>query len=200
MLRGNVSRFVISKDGQQVVYQADQDADDMFELYSVPITGGTAVRLNEAMVGGGDVIESYRITPNSLGVVYVADQETDGVNEIYSVPISGGTVNKLNLTLVSGGSVGGFFLVAPNDLGVVYTADQEVDGVTELYAASIFGGAVQKLDATLTAGGSVYYASIKIAPDSRAVIYRADQEVDEQFELFVTLQGKDMYLPLVVND
>ncbi len=96
--------------------------------------------------------------------------------------------------------MGVFFLVAKNNLGVVYTADQEVDGVTELYAASIFGGAVQKLNGTLTAGGGVYYASIKIAPDSRAVIYRADQEVDEKFELFVTLQSRDMYLPLVVSE
>ncbi len=169
------------------------------ELYSVPIAGGTAVRLNQPLVAGGDVFESYRITPNGLGVVYVADQHTDDVYEIYSVPVVGGTVYKLNPTLVSGGDVGGFFLVAKNNLGVVYTADQDVDGVTELYAASIFGGAVQKLNGTLTAGGDVYYASIKIAPDSRAVIYRADQEVDDKFELYATVLGRDMYLPLVVN-
>jgi hypothetical protein len=152
------------------------------------------------MTAGGDVFDSYRITPNSLGVVYVADQETDDVSEIFSVPVIGGTVNKLNPSLTAGGDVSGYFLVAPNNLGVIYTADQDVNGVSELYVASIYGGQVQKLNGPLTAGGGVYYAGIKVAPDSRAVIYRADQEVDEKFELFVTLQGLEMYLPLVVSD
>jgi len=36
----------ISPDGSRVVYLADQDADELLELYSVPIDGGMSMRLN----------------------------------------------------------------------------------------------------------------------------------------------------------
>src|SRR5688572_12524893 len=45
----------ISRDSTRVVYTADQDTDEVFELYSAPITGGPSVKLNGAFVAGGDV-------------------------------------------------------------------------------------------------------------------------------------------------
>jgi len=38
---GNVTHFAISPDGATVVYRADQETDETFELYRVPIAGGT---------------------------------------------------------------------------------------------------------------------------------------------------------------
>jgi len=42
---GDVGVFQISADGQRVIYRADQDQDDVFELYSVSIAGGSAVKI-----------------------------------------------------------------------------------------------------------------------------------------------------------
>ena len=52
---GDVGSFIISPDESRVVYVADQQTDEVAELYSVPIGGGTATKLNGIMVGGGDV-------------------------------------------------------------------------------------------------------------------------------------------------
>jgi uncharacterized repeat protein (TIGR01451 family) len=101
------------------------------ELYSVPLTGGTPVKLNGQLVSRGDV-QDLQISPDSSRVVYRADQDTDGVVELYSVALIGGSAVKLNGVLVSGGDVGGFQL-SPDGSRVVYLADQETDEVFELY-------------------------------------------------------------------
>ena len=72
------------------------------ELYSVPIGGGTATKLNPALVNNGDVVSGFEISENSSTVVYLADQQTHGVDELYSVPIGAGAAAKLNPTLVPG--------------------------------------------------------------------------------------------------
>jgi hypothetical protein len=82
---GNVS---FAPDSQTVVFIADVDQEDIEELYSVPIGGGTPVKLNPTLVKDGEVI-SARISPDGSRVIYVADQEIDEKRELYSVPIGG---------------------------------------------------------------------------------------------------------------
>jgi hypothetical protein len=61
-----------------------------------------------------------------------------------------------------------------------------------------------KLNGTLVSGGQVI--DFHISPDSSRVVYKADQETDEQFELFVTLDealassDSTVYLPLVLRE
>jgi Tol biopolymer transport system component len=81
-LGGHVGDFQISPDNSWVVYNADQDTDEVFELYSVPLTGGSPVKLNGPLVSGGN-IESFRVSPGSSRVVYRADQDMDEVFELY---------------------------------------------------------------------------------------------------------------------
>ena len=105
-LLGDVtSDFLISPDSSRVIYRADQQTDDVFELYSVPLGGGTVTKLNDPLVAGGDVMSGFLISPDSKRVIYRADQQTDGVFELYSVPLGGGSVTKLNDPLVANGDV-----------------------------------------------------------------------------------------------
>jgi len=54
------------------------------ELYSVPIGGGTATKLNPVPVGSNVFSFSFFLfSPDSTRVVYRADQDTDGVFELY---------------------------------------------------------------------------------------------------------------------
>ncbi len=124
--------FLIRPDSQRVVYVADQDEDQVFEVYSVPLGGGTVTKLNDLLVASGDVF-AFRIGPGSQQVVYVADQDTTGVDELYSVPLGGGTVTKLNGPLVTGGDVIANFFISPNSGPVLYRADQDTNNVLELY-------------------------------------------------------------------
>ena len=133
-LVGDVSSYQVSPDGSTVVYRADQDTDEVSELYSVPIGGGAVTKLNGALVAGGDVASDFQVSPDGSTVVYRADQDTDDVYELYSVPIGGGATTKLNSALVAGGDVASDFQVSSDGSTVVYHASQESAEVVELYA------------------------------------------------------------------
>jgi hypothetical protein len=76
-----------------VVYHADQDTDNVYELYSVPLDGSDSpVKLNSSLSGGEDVQHGFQISPASRRVVYRADQDVDEVIEPYaSTGLDGGS-------------------------------------------------------------------------------------------------------------
>ena len=91
---GAIQNVETSSAGDYVVYVADQESDEVFELYSVPTRGGAVKKLNGSLVAGGDV-GNFAISPDGKYVVYGADQEVDGRTDYYSVPIGGGNAVKL---------------------------------------------------------------------------------------------------------
>ncbi len=192
----DVLEFQISPDSSRVVYLADHDTIffNVVELYSVPIEGPvTAVKkLNKTLVANGNVA-GFRISPDSNWVVYGADQDKDGATELYSVPIGGPDSDglKLNKGLVLNGSVKEG-LISPDSSRVVYLADQDTVGVQELYSVPIRGlpSAGIKLNKTLVANGNV--AGFQISPDSKWVVYGADQDKDGATEVYsVPIGGPD---------
>ena len=56
--------FTWAPDSSRVAYRADQDTDDILELYSAtPDGSGTPDKLNGALVAGGDVVETFTWAP-----------------------------------------------------------------------------------------------------------------------------------------
>jgi Tol biopolymer transport system component len=173
-----------SPNGSRVIYLADQATDEVFESFSVPSAGGSAIKLNDTLVAGGDVT-LQRINSDGSQVLYLSDQTTDEVFEIFSVPTTGGTPVKLNGSMGVGGDVSNFGLqFSPDGSRVVYFADQNADNVNELFSVPSTGGAAVKLNGTLVTNGDVGSTSILISPDSSRVIYTADQDADNVFEIF----------------
>jgi Tol biopolymer transport system component len=184
---------VISPDSRYVVFIADVDVDNAFELYSVPISGSVPVRLNPPLVAGGAVHE-FLIAPDSSRVVYIADQVVDERNELYSVPIAGGPATPLNGALVTGGDVTNIRI--DGDTGrVVYQADAQSNDVFELYSVPITSGGNTKLNGALVTGGDVGPFEIDGAGDR--VVYSADQDTNDRRELYsVPISGG---MPLKLN-
>ncbi|MCB0212221.1 MAG: VCBS repeat-containing protein [Anaerolineae bacterium] len=177
---GNVDGFRISPDSEWITYWADQDTNNIFEIYSVPSRGGVPLKLNSALTPGKNVT-NFEISPGSGRVIYLADQDIDEVFELYSVPIGGGTPVKLNVPLTLGKNVINFELMQGSGR-VIYRADQDTDEVYELYSAPIGGGTPVKLNGALVPGKNV--EAFKISPDNSRVVYRADQDTDNGFELY----------------
>jgi Tol biopolymer transport system component len=202
---GNVRDFLISPNNSRVIYQADQETDNIFELYSVPLSGPATVgiKLNKALVASG-FFRSYQVSPDSSRVVYSADQETATVLELYSVPLSGPATAgiKLNGALLALGNVGDF-LISPDSSRVVYMADKlprpQTVTVVELYSVPIGGPAAAeiKINGALVFIGNVI--NFLISPDSRRVVYRADQETDNVFELYSVPLGGPATAGIKIN-
>ncbi len=190
----DVRSYRITPNGLGVVYSADVLADERFDLGSVSITGGAHNWLNGTMVSGGEAW-AYNISPDSSKVVFIADKYTLDENELFVVTITGTNLTKLNADLPLGGDVNSF-LISPNNQFVVYYSDQEKNDDLDLFLA---GGGMPpiKLSNLSNTGGGVY--GYDITSDSKGVIYRADQDTYQIWEVFSVFDRIPVYLPLIVR-
>ena len=78
-------QFKVGADGRNLVYAGVAAQGDPIGLYSVPMAGGTPVRLDGPLVAGGEVDRiTFQVSPDSQTAVYCADQDTDEVFEVYA--------------------------------------------------------------------------------------------------------------------
>ena len=182
---GQVLSFQVSPNASHVVYRTDQDTDDVFELYAVPIMGGgTPIKLNGNLGNGESIAFDFAISKNSKTVVY----RTDGDNvELFSVPIAGGTPVKLNTPFSGGGNITFEFRLGMDGRTVIYRADQNSKNVAELFAVSITGGTPIRLNGPFIPGGQVLFNSFQLSSDANFVVYIADQDTDGTNELYSVL-------------
>jgi len=188
--------FQLSADSQTVVYVAAQDAtvDLTLDAFSVPINGGSSVKLNVELFGDSSVGTEIQISPDSQRVIYFADENFVGTQELFSVSIAGGNSVKLNPDLARGR-----FIVIPqisaDSQRVIYNSDQDSANIFELYSVPINGGTAIRLNSDLVSGGNVGFFSI--TPDSQTVVYQADQDINDVSELFrVPIAGG---MPIKIN-
>lgn len=162
--------FHVIPDSSGVVYHADQETDEVVELYWVKFSSpGTSTKLNGPLVTGGDV-SSFEMLPNSSGVVYVADQDIDEKTELFLVRFtSPGTSQKLNPSLANDRDVIGPH-VLPDSTGVVYLASEtstSLDLYRVLFSAP---GSSTKLNGLFTGTFSSLVLPA-ITPDGTGVVF-----------------------------
>ena len=67
-----------------MIYKADQDTNDVVELFCAPIDGAlAALKISGPMVAGGDAFE-VQFVPGARRIVYSADQEVDNRTELFT--------------------------------------------------------------------------------------------------------------------
>jgi Tol biopolymer transport system component len=171
--------------GVPLVYSADQDQFDVFELYLADSSKpGMSVKLNPPMVTGGNLVE-YRVSPTGAAVAYTADQDVFDQVELYLVDLDmPGQATRINSPLAADRDVIEF-VFSPDGDRIVYRADQDEDNVFELYLVDISAaGTSTKINAPLTTGGQVR-ADFAFSPDGTKVLYRADQDEAGTPELYL---------------
>lgn len=180
-----LDRLVISPDSSRVVFRIFDDSAELFQLYSASVASPGDVVVNGALIAGGNVDgDDFVVTPNSQHVVYLADQDTNDVFELYRAPITGGgTSIKLSGTVSAApGVTEKSTYMSPDGQYVVFRIS--ASGILQLYSARVDGtGSRVRLNPTLIPGGQVD-GSIFITPNSQRVVYLADQDTDDLFELY----------------
>ncbi len=196
----NVGVFFITKNSGGVVYDIADNDEGVMDLYSNYTTGGDPVHLIPSVPPGGGG-GFYQLSNNDTRVVYVADQEVLEEHELYSIPITGpgapGEPRKLTGNLPTDVDVAELE-VTPDGLNVVYRVYQSSTAMFDLYTSNTMTGPALKLNGTLAENGAVQ-DDFKISPDSKVAVYRADQDVDEKFELYISFLGYGVYLPNVIR-
>jgi len=182
------TEFLLSPDGQWVVALAEQLADNVRELFRIPVDGSAPpVRVSGALAAGGNVTRGTRFAPDGATLVYRADALADERFELFAVALEGGTPPvKLSGTLVADGDVQADFAFTPGGTHVVYRADAESDERFELYVAALDGSAgPTKISPPLVAEGDVR-AGFVLTLDGSRVVFCADRDADEKVELLST--------------
>ena len=146
----DVKDYAISPSSLEIVYLADQDTDEVVELYQRSVGSSTpAIKLNDAFQAGpivGDV-EWSAIAPGGGHVIYVANQDVSTQDELYSVSLAtGGPPVKLNAPLPEGGNVVLNLMhettpvITPDGSRVAFVASRSDGSGYALYSAPIDGG------------------------------------------------------------
>lgn len=178
----------ISPDGTRMLYTAVPGPGQPPALFSVPIAGPASASVRLA----SNVTTSFarvQVSPDSRKVVYTPAEG----DRLRAVPIDGPAGAGVRLTdpFVAGGFVTEFEISA-NSRSVVYRAYQDTDGVTELYRVPLTlspqpDPPTVKLNAPLVEGGQVL--DFRLAANNGPVVYRADQDANDVFELYSVQLG-----------
>jgi hypothetical protein len=193
---GNVVDFKVSPDGIWVAYVADQDRNDVFELYVVPVdkaSGDDAVKVSGTFKAGADGVKetatgdyAFQWAPDSSRIAYLADQTTAGVFQLYSNKPDGAENLLLSILPGTDRDVEDFAWspnLINNQLLIAYLADQQTLDVIELYTTLPDESTSQKINNGLGPGGNV--TVFKWAPDAQQIAFIADKTAGI-FELYTT--------------
>ncbi len=201
----------LSANGETLAYAGDQEVLDLVEAYYVDLSGAAPaapVKISGTIVADGDVSDKAlpQVSDDGDRVLYIADQDTDTVYEMYYVNLAGAAPAapvKISGTMVAGRSViaSGAQLSA-DGLAAAYRADQATDNVNELYYVDLSGAsplAAVKINSPLPTNSDV--DDFTLSRDSNSLIYRADQDVNADLELYyVDLSGASPAASVQLND
>lgn len=143
-------RVEIGPKGKGALYFADQDTDEVQEVYWADLRKGGVRKLNGPIVTGGRVVRGS-IDPKGKFAVYIADQDTDEVFELYRVDIKSGAVTKLNEALDPDDDVAGFE-IGPKGKIVVYRQTRGSDATSRLHRVDLKSGAVETINPSISTG------------------------------------------------
>lgn len=136
-----VADVALSDDGSRVVYVADDDFENVQELFSVPVAGGAPVKLHAPLAPPADTekdVVAFAIAPGKDLVVYLLGQENQAAAELWVAPIDG-TGNPYRLRPEADYPAAGVarFLLTPDGSQVVFNAFSEEHNAYALYSVPV---------------------------------------------------------------
>lgn len=146
--------FKVTSNGSKVVYIADQNVDEKFELYTSNMDGSANTKISGTIPASGDV-SNFKITSDNLKVVFQSNLAISTVQEIYSVNINGSSLLKVNSTLVNGENVGEYHVRSSAEK-VIYAMDKGSVGLYSIYSNDSTGGNEIKLNSNISTGIGFY--------------------------------------------
>ena len=174
-------------DGSQVSYAADQDARQVYELYSAPALGGGTTKLSGALVPGGDVgqIRGGAWSPDGSRVAYIADQLQDNVVELFVASATGDSSVRVSGALIAGGGVYNDFRWSPDGTRILYWVTGTNDGVNELFVALADGTGATRVSGPVAPGATgVIWQRFEWSPDGARIAYLAMEDSTTAQDLY----------------
>mgnify|MGYP001393646739 CR=1 FL=1 len=177
---GDVQSFTLSP--SRVVYLADQDTDQVVELYSAPVDGSASASRLSPSLAPGEVCNGFELTLDGARAVFVLLGPAQ--RRLFVAPVDGSAPATL---VFSSGLLGPFhFRLGPDGAHLALLASLNVPGRDELYSLALeAASAPVRLNARLAPGGDVQGLPL-FSADGSELVYFADGDVDDVLELYAT--------------
>ena len=184
---GDITSFAISPDRQWIAYVADQDVDNVFELYVRDAALTTApIKVSGTLVSDGDVSDIPKWSPNSTRIAYRNNGSSASKFDLTTVaPDGAGREIVSGVGVGPGNVVADSFIWAANSSRIAYLSDQDAAANVELYTSPL-NTAVGNFKVNGVMAGSGDVTEYAWAPNSSKIVYRADQVTDNKFELYTS--------------
>lgn len=190
--------IVVSDDGSTVLYRADQDADEVIDLYAVTLANpGSPQKLNPALDTDEDVAPGMVLSADGTRVAYIADHDTEGMNDVFVVDLANpGTATRINPAVA-----GGVDRVAITSDGaeVVYLGD-ETAGWAELFQVSVSNPGVSTKLSPVDVTGVGYVYDFAITHDDTRVVLEGSPAGEQQRLWVAELSGTPDPTPISQAD
>lgn len=175
---GFVQDYLLNPAEDRIVYRADATVEGRLDLYSVPVTGGTPVQLNDPAVDPSGIDDWQGYTVTSTHVYF----ERNG--RIAATPIDGGSDVVLSGPLADSAEIG-FRYPSPDGQSLLYLSSEDSPAATELYRVEGDGGPSVRLsaEARQRAGRVSEY---RLSPDGQWIAFLADRDVTDHYELYLS--------------
>lgn len=189
--------FSFSPTGDAVVYLADQDTNDVDELYLADLLGGSSppAKLNPPLGSPSSDVRRVELAPEGDRLLYVADTTVAGVDELFLLDLSSSAAALVRVTpsyAGSGPGTAGF--IASGRLGLGWSPDGDwiafrdrVSGVTRSFLVDAGGptlGTPIRIDAGNNDPGR-QISALDYAPDASKLMLRGDLDTDNVQDLYV---------------
>ena len=182
-----VGNFELSKDGKKLVYLAGSGSATSNELYSVDLTNANSITKLTLTTNATLYFSVYfRINNDASKVITHAtlDPNATVATDLYAISFDEGSFKKLNNS-TNTDPVGVFKL--SEDRKKVFFTTQKLGSSHELYQAFIEEEiSSTKINGDLVQGGHVQQDFVS-SYDGNTLVYRADQDTDDDFELYSLL-------------
>jgi hypothetical protein len=165
--------------GGRVVCLVDHDAAGRYELFSVPTTGGPAVKLSPAMADDRDVIR-FAVSPDGASVAFTCDPVQWTRYELHTVAVAGGAARRISGEVAFDHDVDDFAWSSLSDQ-VIFRYGRNAIGSWNLYTVPVRGGPRLQLNPTPVLGGAVLPGFVVALGE---VWYLCDCELDEVVEVY----------------
>ncbi len=192
----DVQDFEWASDSNSIAYIADQNTDEVFELYVSPSDSNTPnFKVSGAALDGGGIKElepvpsgkyAFAWAPDSSRLAFLADQLIDGISEfeLYTNLPQGTSNLRVSGPQGDSGQVEDFAW-APNSQQIAYRANQNIVTAIDLFTALPgVSSSFQQISSGMEPGQAV--TLFKWSPDSTRVAFISDRAFTDFFRLFTT--------------
>ncbi|MCW8997280.1 MAG: hypothetical protein OQK04_01010, partial [Kangiellaceae bacterium] len=180
-----VNNWQWASDSARIIFRSDPDSDGVFEIQTTLVDGSGLATLSQDLTTQCFSSDCWKLSGDGNFLTFLVqngDVNATATQQLYSVALDGTNLVELNHTLSSNSRIHSWAFSEDNSL--VGYISQDVGSPNQLYAVTPDGVTRTLISSSGIALGVTQFA---FAPDSSAIAFSEDANLNSQISLFTNL-------------